>query len=399
MTRSLVATAAIIVAIAGCAGAASSSGSGVAGASSPSISPSPASTVSATPRPSSETTAPVPDALRYVWLGPARDIPALGGPLALSIIRFRGSNFDFIFGGQGEEALNSTVSVSAPGQVRFTSSNTSGGCGVDDEGIYDWMTAADGAGLTMTKVSETCSPRGEAVVGDWVRAACKEFGCVGDLEAGTHQTAFFEPLGDPTALTGSWRMQYSSMSYTVPSGWANAVDDPNLYNLVPQDEYAKTVPDATRYPGVILLPDVDVAAQDEACSSKVEPGVGPSAGEIADRIARIPSLEVGPAIPITVAGRSGTMLDVALTDGWSRFCLVDGGVPVLRQGGEATDGIGGWDRRMTATERWRLILVDVAKGRTMAILIDDSSVPSRFDDLVAQAMPIVTSFEFHPPTP
>lgn len=341
----------------------------------------------------------IPVDLQYVWLGPARDIEALGGPQALSIIRIRGAKFDYIFGGRGEEALNSSVAVSAEGQVRLTSANTTGGCHVGDEGVYDWTTTADGAGLTMTTVSETCSSRAEAVVGHWVRAACKEFGCLGNLDAGTHQTAFFEPLGDRTAFTGSWRMQYGSMSYTVPRGWANTVDDPNFYNLVPEDEYAKAVPDATRYPGVILLPDVNVAAQDEACSPKVEPGVGPSAGEMAARIARIPSLEVGPATPITVAGRSGTMLDVALTDGWSRFCVVDGGVPVLRQGGEATDGIGGWDRRMTAVDRWRLILVDVAKGRTMAILIDDASVPSRFDDLVAQAMPIVTSFEFHPPTP
>jgi hypothetical protein len=70
---------------------------------------------------------------------------------------------------------------------------------------------------------------------------------------------------------------------------------------------------------------------------------------------------------------------------------VGGGVPDPRRGDDE------W--RMTATSRWRLILVDVAKGRTMAILIDAFDEPSRFDDLVAEAMPIVTSFEFHLPAP
>ena len=150
-------------------------------------------------------------------------------------------------------------------------------------------------------------------------------------------------------------------------------------------------------PCFVLIPDVDVAAQDEACSPKDEPGVGHSSSEVAARIARIASLQVGAATPLSIAGRSGTMLDVTLKKGWSRFCAMEGGVAVLRTGGHATDGLGGWDRRMTAAERWRLILFDVAKGRTMAIVIESSDAPARFDDLVAQAMPIVASFELHLP--
>ena len=93
------------------------------------------------------------------------------------------------------------------------------------------------------------------------------------------------------------------------------------------------------------------------------------------------------------------MIDVAIKEDRGSVCAANGGVPVLRQGGEATDGQDGWARRITAGERWRLILLDVAKGRTMAVLISDASVPSRFDDLVAQAMPIVTSFEWDSPAP
>lgn len=391
MTRSIAGIAAITFAVIGCAGAASPSGPGVA--ATPAAS---SSTVSAAPRPSVEAKTPIPDELLFVWLGPARDIPALGGPLALSIIRFRGSNLDFIFGEQGEEALNSNVFVSAPGQVRFTSANTTGGCHVGDEGMYDWTTTADGAGMTMTKVTEACSPRAEAAVGEWIRAACKDFGCLGDLEAGTHKTAFFEPQGPPAGSSGSWRMQYGQLSYTVPGGWANADDAPGFYNIVLQDAYAKPASDETAYPGISLVADAAVAAQDDACSAKVEPGVGKSSGEMAARIARIPGLQVGAPTRVTIAGRSGTMFDVALRPGWNRFCSVDGGVPVIRENVDSADGL---DWRMTAAGRWRLILLDVAAGRTMAILIDALDEPSRFDDLVAQAMPIVTSFELHLTTP
>jgi hypothetical protein len=386
MMKSSVAIVTIVMAVAGCAGAASPSGAGTAAAPSPASTSGP--TLSVAPVPSVEATTPIPDELRHVWLGPARDISALGGPQAVSILLIEDATFYFIFGAHGEDALNSTVSIAAPGEVRFVSTNTTGGCHVGDEGIYDWTTSADGAGLTMTKVTEACSPRAEAVVGDWVRAACKspDFGCLGNLEAGTHRTAFLEPLGQPAAFGPTWRMLYGQLSYTVPSGWANAVDDPNLYNLVAQDEYAKTVPDVSRYPGIVIVPDVAVAAQDAACSPKVEPGVGQSSAEIAARIARIPSLAVGSATSISISGRSGTMIDVALKPGWAQSCAVGGGVPVLRRGDDE------W--RMTATSRWRLILVDVADGRTMAILIGSFDDLSRFDDLVADAMPIVQSFDF-----
>ena len=385
MRRLVVAVVAVIVVAVGCGGGAGPSAHGVASASAPASSTSPM--VSAAPSRRIDVAAPIPAELAYVWLGPARDIAALGGPQALSIIRIRGSNFDYIFGGQGEEALNSTVAVSATGQVTFTSSNTTGGCDVGDEGTYGWTTTADGSGLTMTKLDEACAPRAEAVVGDWVRAACKEFGCLGALEAGAHRTAFFEPLGDPTAFTGSWRMQYGSISYTVPSGWANAVDDPNFYDIVPTDEYAKTVPDMTRYAGIDLIPDVTVSGQDDACSASVEPGYRRSLADMTARIAEIPSLDVGAASPVSIAGRSGTMFDVALKPGWTSRCSSGDGLPILS---------GDW--RIAAGERWRLILLDVAEDRTMAIIINDAAGPSRFDDLVAAAMPIVTSFELHLPS-
>jgi hypothetical protein len=64
--------------------------------------------------------------------------------------------------------------------------------------------------------------------------------------------------------------------------------------------------------------------------------------------------------------------------------------PVLREAGNAT----GWDWRMTAPEKWRLTLLDLGDSNVVAIIIDESSSVSRFDELVRQAMSIVESFKF-----
>ena len=43
----------------------------------------------------------------------------------------------------------------------------------------------------------------------------------------------------------------------------------------------------------------------------------------------------------------------------------------------------------------RLIYLDIGQGTTVVVVaLDDNSSPSRFDGLVAQAMPIVETFEF-----
>ncbi len=111
-----------------------------------------------------------------------------------------------------------------------------------------------------------------------------------------------------------------------------------------------------------------------------------------------PGLVVSDPTPITIDGRSGTMLDLSLSPIWTQTCPDMNGVPTAPVIRKADDGWA-WDWRLAAPDHWRLILLDIADGKALAIVIDDSSQPSRFDELVAQAMPIVESFQFHPPAP
>ncbi len=52
-----------------------------------------------------------------------------------------------------------------------------------------------------------------------------------------------------------------------------------------------------------------------------------------------------------------------------------------------------WTWGTGANEQQRYIFLDLGDGDVVMIVID-SSYPDRFDDLVAQAMPIIESFTF-----
>lgn len=362
--------------------------------------PSPSASATATPAPfttispevsaaapsSRPTLTPIPDSLLHVWLGPPRTVAGLGGPQEMSIIRFQDVRFDFITGQFGAEALNSLVSAEGPDIVRIVSNGASGGCQSNDAGTYRWTTSTDGELLTMTVRDEACLARAEALAGDWVLAACKDFGCLGPISAGEHRSAFLEPLGQPAGSTG-WRMQYGALSYTVPSGWANANDATGLYNLVLQTDYVKDVTDESAYPGIYVLVDPGVATPAEACSHDVAPGADLSAAQILAALGAIPGADIGKPVSLTVAGRAATARDVTMKADLVDRCSAEGGIPVLT------------DRRLRPGEHWRLIVLDLTAGHTLAIVIDDAAEPGRFGDLVAQAMPIVESFAIHPPAP
>lgn len=366
----------VFVAVAGC-------NTGAATAPAPSRDPDASVIAVPSVRP---TVAPIPDALLHVWLGPPRSVAGLGGPQELSIIRFRDVRFDFINGQFGAEALNSFISAEGPDSVLIVSQGPSGGCQSNDAGTYRWATSTNGEHLTITALDEACPARAEAVTGEWVRAACKDFGCLGSIDAGEHVTAFLEPLGQPAGSTG-WRMQYGAMSYTVPSGWANANDAGGLYNLVLQTDYAKDVPDESAYPGIYLLVDPGVAKPAQACTDEVTPGAGLDGAQIVAALSAVRGVEIGKATDITVAGTVGTARDVAMAAGTADRCAASGGIPLLT------------DRRLRPGEHWRLILVDLSAAHRLAIVVDDAGQPRRFDDLVGQATPIIESFELHPPTP
>jgi hypothetical protein len=166
---------------------------------------------------------------------------------------------------------------------------------------------------------------------------------------------------------------------------------------MPSEDYARANAAAAGldeiYHGIYVFTDPVISSQDLACSATDQQGVGRSVGEMIAFIKKQKSVLVGGPTPIAIDGHQGQYVDISLSPTWNKACPDVNGVlsaPILREAGNP----GGWDWRITAPEKWRLVLLDLGEGDVVAIILDDSSSVSRFDELVTQAMPIVESFKF-----
>jgi hypothetical protein len=106
-------------------------------------------------------------------------------------------------------------------------------------------------------------------------------------------------------------------------------------------------------------------------------------------------------VALTIGGRPAMMLDVRVAAGWTGgTCPANGGssrngaVALISADFSDLQPFSSWDGWLRPNERMRLVFVDLGSGQAVAISIYDTSSPSQFDALVAEAMPIVESFEF-----
>lgn len=198
-----------------------------------------------------------------------------------------------------------------------------------------------------------------------------------------------------------------SFSYTVPAGWAASWDTPKGYSLERQSDYAGegAFRSANVGPTIYVFPDPEAAIQDESCDVTTQPGIGSSAGGLADWVADRPGILASKPVDIAIGGLTGRLVDVqeaptfakmcSPLDGWGDrqtmairyIALVRGAGP----GGQISDR---WEWGVDGLQRQRYIFVDLGAGKTVAIVLDATS--KAFDQLVADAMPIVQSMTFKP---
>jgi hypothetical protein len=130
------------------------------------------------------------------------------------------------------------------------------------------------------------------------------------------------------------------------------------------------------------------------------PGVGRRVTDIVAAIIARPGVVSTPPSAVTIGGYVGQMLDLQLAPSWTGGCKAPDGpfvaMPIL-DGTEFETGAG---VGLGPNDSFRLILLDLTGGRTMAVAVFDAgpSLPSQLEEQVAGAMPIIASFEFHPPT-
>ncbi len=343
----------------------------------------------------------VPEQLRDRWYGPPRELGNLGTGKAAAYLDFDVDKVTLETGNaDNPAAFASGVAAAGPDRLTLTLYSDTLECHEGDVGHYTWSVSTKGTTLTLTAADDACAARADAITGGWWFTGCNDptRNCLGAAEAGTYATNRWNPFDGFT---------YGELTFALPDDtWAVSNDTQAAFFLEPAD----------RYPGAsdvspLLAAWADVAAgttPDGACSfeANLEPGLG--AANIADYIESLASLDVERS-QIEVGGLPAEQLDVQIvpggatcTDGGTRFVVLT----ASRDGVPDHDAYG-----VAAGQRMRVILVDVAPERTVAIYIDDLH-PDRgmpeldaagndlsFGPLAEVLMPIIESFQFHATPP
>lgn len=185
------------------------------------------------------------------------------------------------------------------------------------------------------------------------------------MPAGTYSSKAFQP----------------TVTYNVPAGWVVDSDAPDYYALRP------AVSDIV---GIYLFRGAQAASQDKSCPESPEPGVDNSAAGIAAWIRGLKGLKVSSPRLATVGGLRGTELDLEIAQGWKDSCSYANGLPTVQLliGRDAT-----YRWTVAGNEKLRLTILD-APDKSSLIIDVDAFDGALFDDIVANAAPIIKTFSF-----
>ncbi len=372
----------------------------------PTAAPSPTPAPSSSPPASPSPAAALPAELSYRWIGAPRVIPEIDAAEVLPLLWMAEPRV-FLNADLAGHYYDSDVVLVAPaaptppgsgpkqGELSFTSTSTST-CTVGEVGRYAWSLTADGLTLTLAASSDECAARASAFSGTWTRSACRNTDdtCLGPVPGGTYVSTFFDARSRPGAV--ALKGAYGELRYTVPDGWANADDWPHSYSLVPAGDYAGPLGDPvtnTNWHGIYVFSRPAAWDAPEDCSVRLAEGVGTSPADLAAWVAGRPGVAGTAPEPIAIGGYAGIMLDIHLEGGSRPPCPGDV-VPSTALLVDQAGATGRWTWSITSAERMRLIFLDIGRGRTIMIAIDDSYSQTGFDTLIADAMPVIATFEF-----
>jgi len=341
---------------------------------------------SATPHASAGLTdGPLPAALERSFLGP---FDAGTGAPQTARIRFQGDQFE-LQTWAGAQYLSRVTSV-GPDQLRLVSISALG-CEEDDEGIYTYALSAGEIVLTLGG-EDACAARGDALTGEWLRSDCRTSGdyCLGELEAGTYSSGYFEPRTD-----GVFEPRFGALTYTVPDGWAAYADLPDTYGLTPQSAYAAfDGSDCYDCPGtrdtITILSDPGAATEDCGEDENV-PGIGFGAEELQGWMQSHAGLEVGDVTESTINGYPARSFTITGASDWTGTCDLENpfvAVPVFYR-------VDSYHWALSPDQSYGVTLIDIGDGHTVAVMVDSAN-EADFADFVANTAPIIATFDFPP---
>jgi len=206
--------------------------------------------------------------------------------------------------------------------------------------------------------SPSTVPSAGAVFPDWYTNNDKS--AAGILPAGTTTTRRF--------LSGS--------TFNVPDGWVNSTDTADFYGLFPDTAASKAEYGVSGNTGQGILVGIVDTPSLGICEG-VGDTEGSTAAELVASLVADEALVTSAPVDVRIGSATGTRVDAHLDPDWSGNCADTEEPPTEDQ----------------KDYRGRFIFLDVPRGGKIMIVVD-SIHAADFDTLLAEAMPIVESFEF-----
>ena len=165
-------------------------------------------------------------------------------------------------------------------------------------------------------------------------------------------------------------------NYTVPQDWTFSGEGARYYSWDAMDGSSAHL---------IVLRGVVAARSD--CTTRPKRGVGRSSDAMTTWLSTHPALDATTPRAVTLGAATGSYVDVTLAADWHQTC----GNGLVLVTGQA-DHRQSWS--ISGGEKLRFYVLDLPGGDTVTIVVN---VPhaSDFQDVIAEATPLVESFDFH----
>lgn len=196
--------------------------------------------------------------------------------------------------------------------------------------------------------------------------------CVGALPAGSHTSSYMQP----------------GITYSVPSGWVNAYDTTDAFELVPDTAANQDAINGRNGTLYDLSVNRNLRLGSADCST-TPANESFTANSIVQGLASRAGVAASTPVNVTVGGLSGKQLDFAVGAGWTAACPGD----VVPGVATFTNGEAHW--WAVAGERKRVIVLDDPLGGNLVIEI--ASPEGGFAGHLAASMAIVNTFTFSEP--
>ena len=166
-------------------------------------------------------------------------------------------------------------------------------------------------------------------------------------------------------------------TFSVPEGWVNNTDSADFYGLFPdtpanESEFGQSGNLAQG----IFMGLVDSPGVFGFCEG-VGDTEGSTAAELADSLLADEALVTSEPVDVTIGDLTGTRVDAHIDPDWAGNCADTNDPPTEEN----------------RDYRGRFVFLDIPGGGRMLIVVD-SIHSADFEALVAEAMPVVESFQF-----